>query len=56
MSTIYPSSTQAPFLILPLFLPAYVLGTAAAARGIIKGLIGHSHGIFDRDWNPVVFA
>ena len=56
MSSIYPSSTQAPFLVLPFFLPVYVLRTAAAARGIIKGLIGHLHGIFNWDRNPVVFA
>ena len=53
ISAIYPSSTQVPFLVLPLFSPAYVLGTAAVARGVIKGLIGNSHCIFD--WDPQSF-
>ena len=42
MSAIYPSSTQ-PFLVLPFLLPAYVLATAAAARGVTKGLIEYSY-------------
>ena len=52
MSAIYPRSTQATFPVLPFFLPAHVLRTAAAARGIIKGLIWYSHGIFDWDLQP----